>query len=113
MVGCTYRGMPVVRAPVRNLLGGNASFRREAFEIAGGFQNGIGRSAGKRPLGCEETEFCIRVSQRSPGAVFLFDHRATIWHLVTRRAVPLLLLPVPLLRRRPVQGPGHGQRGRR
>jgi GT2 family glycosyltransferase len=83
VVGCTYRGMPVVRAPVRNLLGGNASFRREAFEIAGGFQNGIGRSAGKRPLGCEETEFCIRVSQRSPGAVFLFDHRATIWHLVT------------------------------
>ena len=83
VVGCTYRGMPAVRAPVRNLLGGNASFRREAFEIAGGFQNGIGRSAGKRPLGCEETEFCIRVSQRSPEAVFLFDHRATIWHLVT------------------------------
>lgn len=83
VVGCTYRGMPVVRAPVRNLLGGNASFRREAFEIAGGFQNGIGRSAGKRPLGCEETEFCIRVSQRSPGGVFLFDHRAMIWHLVT------------------------------
>jgi len=83
VVGCTYRGMPEVRAPVRNLLGGNASFRREAFEIAGGFQNGIGRSAGKRPLGCEETEFCIRVSQRSPESVFLFDNRSVIWHLVT------------------------------
>ena len=82
VVGCTYRGMPESRAPVRNLLGGNASFRREAFEIAGGFQNGIGRSAGKRPLGCEETEFCIRISQRSPRSVFLFDNRSKIWHLV-------------------------------
>ena len=82
VVGCTYRGMPETRSPVRNLLGGNASFRREAFELAGGFQNGIGRSAGKRPLGCEETEFCIRVSQNSPESVFLFDNRAVISHLV-------------------------------
>jgi glucosyl-dolichyl phosphate glucuronosyltransferase len=82
VVGCTYRGMPETRSPVRNLLGGNASFRREAFELAGGFQNGIGRSAGKRPLGCEETEFCIRVTQNSPESVFLFDNRAVISHLV-------------------------------
>ncbi len=66
VIGCTYRGMPETRGPVRNLLGGNASFRREAFELAGGFRNGIGRSAGSRPLGCEETEFCIRLSQRCP-----------------------------------------------
>jgi glucosyl-dolichyl phosphate glucuronosyltransferase len=82
VVGCTYRGMPETRAPVRNLLGGNASFRREAFGIAGGFRTGIGRSAGKRPLGCEETEFCIRVSQHAPGALFLFENRSAIWHLV-------------------------------
>ena len=82
VVGCTYRGMPESRAPVRNLLGGNASFRRGAFTIAGGFQNGIGRAAGKRPLGCEETEFCIRLQQASPQSVFLFDNRAMIWHLV-------------------------------
>jgi GT2 family glycosyltransferase len=82
VVGAAYRGMPETRAPVRNLLGGNASFRRAAFEIAGGFQNGIGRSAAKRPLGCEETEFCIRLSQRSPGVVFLYDNRAVIWHVV-------------------------------
>ncbi len=82
VVGCTYRGMPQSRAPVRNLSGGNASFRREAFGLAGGFSSGIGRAAGKRPMGCEETEFCIRLSQRSPGSVLLFDHRAVIWHLV-------------------------------
>jgi glucosyl-dolichyl phosphate glucuronosyltransferase len=81
-VGCTYIGMPESRAPVRNLMGGNASFRREVFGIAGLFQTGIGRSAAKRPLGCEETEFCIRLRQRSPQSVLLFDDRAAIRHLV-------------------------------
>ena len=83
IIGCRYRGMPESRAPVRNLLGGNASFRRAAFDLAGGFHNGIGRSAGiRRPLGCEETEFCIRLSLRSPGSVLLFDNRAVIKHHV-------------------------------
>jgi hypothetical protein len=74
--------MPGPGLPVRNLLGANASFRREAFDVAGGFRHGIGRSAGKRPLGCEETEFCIRLSQRSPETVLLFDNRAVVRHLV-------------------------------
>jgi glucosyl-dolichyl phosphate glucuronosyltransferase len=82
VVGCTYRGMPVIRAPVRNLLGGNASFRREVFAVVGGFKNGLGRSRDKRPLGCEETEFCIRLNRSMPDSVLLFDNRATIWHLV-------------------------------
>jgi glucosyl-dolichyl phosphate glucuronosyltransferase len=82
VVGCTYRGMPESRGQVRNLLGANASFRREAFTLAGGFRDGIGRGPGKRPLGCEETEFCIRLSQQSPGSVFLFEDRAVVWHLV-------------------------------
>lgn len=82
VVGCTYVGMPAHRAPVRNLLGGNASFRREVFEKVGGFSSGIGRAQGKRPLGCEETEFCIRLNQQLPGAVLLFDDRAMIWHRV-------------------------------
>jgi glucosyl-dolichyl phosphate glucuronosyltransferase len=82
VVGCTYVGMPEHRAPVRNLLGGNASFRREVFGRVGGFQSGIGRAQGKRPLGCEETEFCIRLTQHMPSAVLLFDNRAKIWHRV-------------------------------
>ena len=82
VVGCTYVGMPRSRAPVRNVLGGNASFRREVFAVVGGFQSGIGRSQHKRPLGCEETEFCIRLGQRVRGAVLLFDNRAVIWHRV-------------------------------
>ena len=82
VVGCTYVGMPDHRTPVRNLMGGNASFRREIFEQVGGFRSGIGRARGKRPLGCEETEFCIRLNQQLRGAVLLFDNRAKIWHRV-------------------------------
>lgn len=81
-VGCTYIGMPTGRASVRNLMGGNASFKREVFEKVGGFKSNIGRAHGKRPLGCEETEFCIRINQQLPGTVILFDNRAKIWHRV-------------------------------
>jgi glucosyl-dolichyl phosphate glucuronosyltransferase len=82
VVGCSYVGMPTSPAPVRNLLGGNASYRREVFGVVGGFRSGIGRSAAKRPLGCEETELCIRLRQRLPGSVLLFDNRAVIWHKI-------------------------------
>lgn len=81
-VGGTYRGM--VPGPVRNVLGGNASFRREVFSVAGGFSSDIGRThAIDRPLGCEETEFCIRLGQRMPGSVQLFEPAAVIWHRVS------------------------------
>jgi glucosyl-dolichyl phosphate glucuronosyltransferase len=81
VVGCTFVGRDT--GTVRNLLGGNASFRREAFGIAGGFPTHIGRTAARpRPLGCEETEFCIRIASRRPGARFVFDPRAVIWHRV-------------------------------
>ncbi|GGP99274.1 glycosyltransferase family 2 protein [Streptosporangium pseudovulgare] len=84
-VGCTYRGMPTVRAPIRNVMGGNAAFRREVVGEVGGFHTGIGRSVQgrkSRPLGCEETEFCIRLSQRRPGSVMLFEPGAVIGHKV-------------------------------
>ncbi|MEU7074484.1 glycosyltransferase family 2 protein [Streptomyces narbonensis] len=82
VVGCTYRGLPPGRARVRNVLGGNASFRRTAFDAAGGFATGIGRDGDRRPLGCEETELCIRLAKAMPGAVLLIDDRAVIHHKV-------------------------------
>lgn len=84
-VGCTYRGMPEVKAPIRNVMGGNAAFLRDAVTEVGGFHSGIGRSVQgrkSRPLGCEETEFCIRLAQRRPGSVMLFEPRARIGHKV-------------------------------
>ncbi|MER5259449.1 glycosyltransferase family 2 protein [Streptomyces sp. NPDC002855] len=82
VVGCTYKGLPEGRVRVRNVLGGNASFRRTAFEAAGGFATGIGRDGDKRPLGCEETELCIRLTRARPDAVLLIDDRAVIHHRV-------------------------------
>ncbi|MEU3298576.1 glycosyltransferase family 2 protein [Streptomyces sp. NPDC006678] len=82
VVGCTYRGLPHGRVPVRNVLGGNASFRRSAFDATGGFATGIGRDGDKRPLGCEETELCIRLGRALPDAVLLIDDRAVIHHKV-------------------------------
>ena len=81
VVGCTYRGMPETASPVRNLIGCNMSFRREIFDDLGGFTAGIGR-LGTRPVGCEETELCIRIAQRRPGSVILFDPRAVVHHHV-------------------------------
>jgi glycosyltransferase involved in cell wall biosynthesis len=82
VVGCTYRGLPPGRVRVRNVLGGNASFRRAAFDAAGGFATGIGRDGDRRPLGCEETELCIRLTRARPDAVLLIDDRAVIHHRV-------------------------------
>jgi glycosyltransferase involved in cell wall biosynthesis len=81
VVGCTYRGMPQERARVRNLIGANMSFRRELLEAAGSFQTGMGR-IGTRPLGCEETELCIRGSQRVRDAFYIYDPAAVVRHTV-------------------------------
>ncbi|MEN8653091.1 glycosyltransferase family 2 protein [Streptomyces sp. 21So2-11] len=82
VVGCTYKGLPPGKVRVRNVLGGNASFRRSAFDAAGGFATGIGRDGDKRPLGGEETELCIRLTNALPDAVLLIDDRAVIHHKV-------------------------------
>ncbi|MDJ0464567.1 glycosyltransferase family 2 protein [Streptomyces sp. H27-C3] len=82
VVGCTYKGLPPGKVRVRNVLGGNASFRRSAFDAAGGFATGIGRDGNKRPLGGEETELCIRLTNALPDAVLLIDDRAVIHHKV-------------------------------
>lgn len=85
VVGCGYRGLPMTPSPVRNLMGGNASFRREIFSVAGGFRSDIGRRSDRTlPLGCEETEFCIRLTQQRPGSVLVFHNRAVTWHRVPR-----------------------------
>ncbi|MDR6978754.1 glycosyltransferase involved in cell wall biosynthesis [Streptomyces sp. 3330] len=82
VVGCSYRGLPPGRVRVRNILGGNASFRRTAFDVVGGFATGIGRDGSKRPMGGEETDLCIRLSRARPDAILLMDDRAVIHHKV-------------------------------
>ena len=81
VVGCSYRGLPTAPAPVRNLIGANMSFRRSVFDEVGGFSSDVGR-VDDRPVGCEETELCIRLLQRRPGAVLVYDPEARVAHRV-------------------------------
>ena len=85
IVGCTYTGQPTERAEVRNLMGCNMSVRRAVFADAGGFAEDLGR-IGRNPLGCEETELCIRVRQayRRGGreARIVFEPAAEVDHRV-------------------------------
>jgi glycosyltransferase involved in cell wall biosynthesis len=84
VVGCSHLGLPTVRSPVRNLTGANMSFRQAVFEQVGGFVETMGRN-GKRPLGCEETELCIRLTQANPGALLLYDPSAQVEHHMTKQ----------------------------
>jgi GT2 family glycosyltransferase len=79
VVGCSYTGLPTRRTTVRNVFGGNMSFRRKVLTELGGFRDGIGR-AGKRPLGCEETELCIRAAGH--GGDIVYQPQAKIMHRV-------------------------------
>ncbi|MFE1903364.1 glycosyltransferase family 2 protein [Streptomyces gardneri] len=81
VVGCSYRGLPEQPSPVRNFIGANMSFRRAEVIAAGGFRTDLGR-VGKRPLGCEETELCLRVAARRPAAVLLHEPAAAVRHRV-------------------------------
>ena len=81
VVGCSYRGLPERPAPVRNFIGANMSFRRAEVLEAGGFSTGLGR-IGSRPLGCEETELCLRLAARHPGAVLRYEPAAAVTHHV-------------------------------
>jgi glycosyltransferase involved in cell wall biosynthesis/GT2 family glycosyltransferase len=81
VVGCTHSGMPQELASVRNLVGANMSFRRDALEEVGGFSHDLGR-VGTLPVGCEETDLSIRVHQRWPEAEILYDPGAEVEHVV-------------------------------
>jgi GT2 family glycosyltransferase len=81
VLGCSYTGLPTARADVRNPIGANMSFLREAFAVAGGFDTAIGR-LGADAAGCEETEFSIRARAALPGARVVLEPAAGCRHTV-------------------------------
>lgn len=84
VVGCSYIGMPPDVAPIRNPIGANMCIRRDVFLAVGGFRNGIGR-IGTLPIGCEETELCIRALQYWPERTFLYVPRVAVSHYVPQK----------------------------
>ncbi|HLN75828.1 MAG TPA: glycosyltransferase family 2 protein [Nocardioidaceae bacterium] len=81
VVGCSYVGLPVLRAPVRNVMGCNMAFRRHVFASGLRFSPMVGRT-GSNTAGCEETELCIQVRQRWPEAQIVLEPRAVVHHRV-------------------------------
>ncbi len=81
VVGCTHSGMPQQPEAVRNLVGANMSFRREALVETGGFRHELGR-IGKIPAGCEETDLCIRIGDLHPESEIRYDPEAVVDHYV-------------------------------
>jgi GT2 family glycosyltransferase len=81
IVGCTHQGLPRVASEVRNVIGANMSFRRDVLVQVGGFNTSLGRQ-GAVPLGCEETEICIRATIGSPGSRVVYEPAAVVHHSV-------------------------------
>lgn len=82
VVGCSHEGLPTDLAPVRNLLGCNMSFRREALTAVGGFNSEIGQ-VGTNLMRCDETELCIRINQQTTAPLLLLDPEVKVRHWVT------------------------------
>jgi hypothetical protein len=90
VVGCSYTGLPEQMAPIRNPIGANMALRRGAIEDVGGFQAGVVprelRHRGTIVAGghaFEDTDIAIRIAERHPGTVMLYQPRARVLHNVT------------------------------
>jgi len=81
VVGCSYQDVPDEPIVVRNPYGGCSCMRREIFAVVGGFRSEIGR-VGTLPLGCEETDLCIRAKHHWLEKVFLYEPQAIIYHRI-------------------------------
>jgi len=91
IVGCTYKGLPESRANVRNPIGCNMSFRREAFEKAGYFRCDIGRF-GRKLLSGEEMEFSVRVLEKIPDSKIIYEPSAVVYHKIDEKKANLRYL---------------------
>jgi glycosyltransferase involved in cell wall biosynthesis len=81
VIGCSYRGLPERTASVRNVLGCNMAFRGDVFATLGGFRSDFGR-VGTTPIGAEETEFCIRVTNHDASWRVVYVPTARVQHHV-------------------------------
>ncbi len=97
--GCSYTGLPDRVAPVRNPIGANMAVRAGVLEEVGGFREGgaddaprelrargVVRAGGNLP---DDTDFAIRVRQRRPDAVWLYQPDAAVLHTVTAERASL------------------------
>jgi glycosyltransferase involved in cell wall biosynthesis len=86
VVGCSYAGLPAVQAKVRNPIGASLSVRRDVLASVDGFDHSMGHVAAEDHNivtgTADETEMCIRASQRWPGHHWVYEPDARVHHVV-------------------------------
>ncbi|MCP4968676.1 MAG: glycosyltransferase family 2 protein [bacterium] len=87
VVGCSYTGLPMHRAPIRNPIGANMAFRADAIREVGGFSAKLGR-VNDKPVGGEETDLAIRIRSATGGTI-LYEPAATVSHAVEKSRMTL------------------------
>ncbi len=80
VIGCTWRGLPVVPSNTRNFIGANMSFRRSAYLDVGGLSSDF--FVRDRAINNEETDLCIRLTQRRPHGKLMFLPDVVVGHYV-------------------------------
>jgi glycosyltransferase involved in cell wall biosynthesis len=91
VVGCTYTGHRVQPGPIRNPIGCNMAFRRQALLDAGSFCTTFGKR-GRTLQTCEETELGLRLEQvHGPGRI-TYVPDAPVHHLVPAARISWRLL---------------------
>ncbi len=88
-IGCTYDGFRKEKGYVERLFGSNMVFRKEIFEIIGGFNPDLGRINNRQLVG-EETELFIKISNY--GYKVLYDPDAVIYHKIFPYRVKLIYI---------------------
>lgn len=81
-IGCSYKGQPTVRGPVRNVLGCNMAMRASAVSVVGAFETRVGRGHGQLPMGAEETDMCIRLVGAFGVESVIYDPDVVVAHEV-------------------------------
>jgi glucosyl-dolichyl phosphate glucuronosyltransferase len=95
VIGCTNHKRLILKTSgeIRNVTGSNMAFRREVFEKAGIWETALGRCEtgnGKfNPSGGEEAELCLRIKNKIPQGLILFEPKSIVHHKVSPKRTTL------------------------
>jgi GT2 family glycosyltransferase len=82
VAGCTYAGHREDAGTIRNPIGCNMAFRRDALLAVGAFANEFGKQ-GDKLLVCDETELCLRLAERFGAGRIVYVPDAAVRHHVS------------------------------
>lgn len=80
VVGASYRGLPEIAGPVRNVWSGNMAVARSAFHAVGGFREDFGKT--DHASSPEDTDFCIRLASAMGHGSWWYEPSARVGHKV-------------------------------